>query len=95
MQTILTISYSHIHLKAVACAEAQITLISPFVGRILDWYKAANPSVTYTFSADCVKLENIVKDVCYLNLPPPPTEHHARKPLFHNYQFFSFTLTSP
>jgi transaldolase len=25
--------------QAVACAEANITLISPFVGRILDWYK--------------------------------------------------------
>ncbi|KAF8329006.1 transaldolase [Amanita rubescens] len=27
--------------QAVACAEAGITLISPFVGRILDWYKKA------------------------------------------------------
>jgi len=26
--------------QAVACAEARVTLISPFVGRILDWYKA-------------------------------------------------------
>ncbi|MFT6311117.1 MAG: transaldolase, partial [Porticoccus sp.] len=26
--------------QAVACADAGITLISPFVGRILDWYKA-------------------------------------------------------
>jgi transaldolase len=25
--------------QAIACAEAGITLISPFVGRILDWYK--------------------------------------------------------
>ena len=25
--------------QAVACAEAGITLVSPFVGRILDWYK--------------------------------------------------------
>ncbi|MDJ0661884.1 MAG: transaldolase [Crocosphaera sp.] len=25
--------------QAVACAEADVTLISPFVGRILDWYK--------------------------------------------------------
>jgi transaldolase len=30
--------------QAVACAEAGATLISPFVGRILDWYKNANPS---------------------------------------------------
>jgi transaldolase len=27
--------------QAVACAEGGITLISPFVGRILDWFKAA------------------------------------------------------
>src|SRR5262245_36941961 len=27
--------------QAVACADGGITLISPFVGRILDWYKAA------------------------------------------------------
>ncbi|KAJ1646075.1 sedoheptulose-7-phosphate:D-glyceraldehyde-3- phosphate transaldolase [Coemansia erecta] len=27
--------------QAVACAEAGVTLISPFVGRILDWYKAS------------------------------------------------------
>ncbi len=25
--------------QAIACAEAKATLISPFVGRILDWYK--------------------------------------------------------
>jgi transaldolase len=25
--------------QAVACAESDITLISPFVGRIMDWYK--------------------------------------------------------
>lgn len=28
--------------QAVACAEAHVTLISPFVGRILDWYKKNN-----------------------------------------------------
>ena len=28
--------------QAIACAEAGAFLISPFVGRILDWYKAAN-----------------------------------------------------
>ncbi len=27
--------------QAVACAEAGVTLISPFVGRILDWYKVS------------------------------------------------------
>src|SRR5271155_5504905 len=28
--------------QAVACAEAAVTLISPFVGRIYDWYKKEN-----------------------------------------------------
>ena len=28
--------------QAVACAEAKVQLISPFVGRIYDWYKATN-----------------------------------------------------
>eukprot|EP00833_Pecoramyces_ruminatium_P014535 jgi/Orpsp1_1/1188567/evm.model.d7180000065788.1 len=32
--------------QAVACAEAKVTLISPFVGRILDWYKK-NTGKTY------------------------------------------------
>jgi len=27
--------------QAIACAEAECTLISPFVGRIMDWYKKA------------------------------------------------------
>lgn len=35
----LTLLFSLI--QAAACAEAGVTLISPFVGRILDWYKAA------------------------------------------------------
>jgi transaldolase len=33
----LTLLFSLV--QAAACAEADITLISPFVGRILDWYK--------------------------------------------------------
>jgi len=28
--------------QAIACAEAKVQLISPFVGRIYDWFKAAN-----------------------------------------------------
>ncbi len=38
--------------QAVACAEAKITLISPFVGRILDWHKAKNPAANFTGAAD-------------------------------------------
>ncbi|CAK7897774.1 transaldolase [[Candida] anglica] len=37
--------------QAVACAEAKVTLISPFVGRILDWYKASTGE-TYTQETD-------------------------------------------
>jgi transaldolase len=37
--------------QAVACAEAGAQLISPFVGRILDWYKA-NTDETYDRSND-------------------------------------------
>ncbi len=33
--------------QAVACAEAGVTLISPFVGRILDWYKADSGRDSY------------------------------------------------
>ncbi|QJI30296.1 transaldolase [Pseudomonas sp. ADAK18] len=33
--------------QARACAEAGVFLISPFVGRILDWYRRANPEIDY------------------------------------------------
>jgi transaldolase len=38
--------------QAVACADAGVTLISPFVGRILDWYKAANQVAGYPAEED-------------------------------------------
>ena len=38
--------------QARACAEAGVFLISPFVGRILDWYKAKNPGTEYTSETD-------------------------------------------
>ncbi|KZR63324.1 transaldolase [Prochlorococcus sp. MIT 1303] len=38
--------------QAVACAEAGVTLISPFVGRILDWYKASTGRDSYTGPED-------------------------------------------
>ncbi len=33
--------------RARACAEAGVYLISPFVGRILDWYKANTDKKDY------------------------------------------------
>jgi len=38
--------------QAVACAEAGVTLISPFVGRILDWHKKNNPEGKYDGAND-------------------------------------------
>lgn len=38
--------------QAVACAEAGVTLISPFVGRILDWYVANTNNKSYAPEED-------------------------------------------
>ena len=38
--------------QAVACAEAGVTLTSPFVGRILDWYKAETGRDSYPGAED-------------------------------------------
>ena len=38
--------------QAIACAEAKVTLISPFVGRILDWYKADTGRDSYPPAED-------------------------------------------
>ena len=38
--------------QAIASAEANATLISPFVGRILDWYKKAEGKASYPPSED-------------------------------------------
>lgn len=38
--------------QAIACAEAGVTLISPFVGRILDWYKKDSGRDSYPAAED-------------------------------------------
>lgn len=38
--------------QAQACADAGIFLISPFVGRILDWYKQRQPDADFSFDKD-------------------------------------------
>ncbi|HJF28868.1 transaldolase [Acinetobacter bohemicus] len=38
--------------QAHACADAKVTLISPFVGRILDWYKKAEAVDAYPIEKD-------------------------------------------
>lgn len=47
--------------QAIACAEAKATLISPFVGRILDWFKTNVKDATYTGETDpgVVSVRNI------------------------------------
>jgi transaldolase len=38
--------------QAVACAESKVKLISPFVGRIYDWFKKYNPDANFRGDAD-------------------------------------------
>lgn len=38
--------------QAIACAQAKTTLISPFVGRILDWYKKSEGKESYPPAED-------------------------------------------
>ena len=38
--------------QAVACADAKVTLISPFVGRILDWYLKSTGKTSYPAPED-------------------------------------------
>jgi len=38
--------------QAVACAEAKVTLISPFVGRIMDWFKKSTGKESYEAAED-------------------------------------------
>ncbi len=46
--------------QAVACAEANVTLISPFVGRILDWYKKSTGKESYA-PADDPGVKNVTE----------------------------------
>lgn len=38
--------------QAQACADAGVTLVSPFVGRILDWYKVREPGADFSGDQD-------------------------------------------
>lgn len=56
--------------QAVACAEAKATLISPFVGRILDWYKKQEKKDSYPPAEDpgvisVTKIYNYYKKMGY------------------------------
>ncbi|QEA39545.1 transaldolase [Pistricoccus aurantiacus] len=50
IHTNLTLLFSFA--QAQACADAGVTLISPFVGRILDWYQAQDPEADLSGERD-------------------------------------------
>ncbi|WP_458525079.1 transaldolase [Onishia taeanensis] len=50
IRTNLTLLFSFA--QAQACADAGVTLISPFVGRILDWHKANEPDADFRGAKD-------------------------------------------
>ncbi|SEK89604.1 transaldolase [Halomonas daqiaonensis] len=50
IHTNLTLLFSFA--QARACADAGVTLVSPFVGRILDWHKAQEPDVDFSGDRD-------------------------------------------
>lgn len=50
IRTNLTLLFSFT--QARACADAGVTLVSPFVGRILDWYKAQSPDSDFSGDND-------------------------------------------
>lgn len=47
--------------QAVACAEAGVTLISPFVGRIYDWYVKRTGKATYDNPADDPGVQSVTR----------------------------------
>ena len=63
--------------QAVACAEAKARLISPFVGRILDWYKKSTGK-DYAAAEDPGVVS--VKEIYgYYNLKPGQTRRLERR----------------
>jgi transaldolase len=58
--------------QAVACADAGVTLISPFVGRIYDWYKAKN-GLDYAGSSD-PGVQSVARIYTYFKKFGYPTE---------------------
>ena len=47
--------------QAIACAEAGATLISPFVGRIMDWHKADQGVAGFAPAEDPVSLKTMAQ----------------------------------
>ena len=75
----LTLLFSLV--QAAACAEAGITLISPFVGRILDWHKAQAKNKDRIFMAEVSYIRTAL-DAYLLNHPSPPPHTHAPSAMY-------------
>ena len=60
----------------MACANAKATLISPFVGRILDWHKANSGRDSYPAAEDPGVLS--VQRIYRCAAPPPPAHCPSR-----------------
>lgn len=59
--------------QAVACAEAGATLISPFVGRIFDWYREREGVASYPPDAD-PGVQSVARIYAYLKKFEYPTQ---------------------
>ncbi len=55
--------------QAVACADAGITLISPFVGRIYDWYKKNQPEAFQNGDPGVASVSKIYNYLHYYEYP--------------------------
>jgi transaldolase len=53
--------------QALACADAQVTLISPFVGRIYDWYIEKKGKREYDIEEDPGVVRNNLNKKFLLN----------------------------
>ncbi|MDO6782794.1 transaldolase [Neptunomonas phycophila] len=58
--------------QAQACAEAGVYLISPFVGRILDWFRKENPDANYAPSEE-PGVESVTRIFNYFRQQSYPT----------------------
>ncbi len=55
--------------QAVACAEAGVTLISPFVGRIYDWHKKNSTDFNEEYDPGVLSVQKIYNYLHYFNYP--------------------------
>jgi len=58
--------------QAVACAQAGVTLVSPFVGRILDWFKKSESREAYT-PVDDPGVKSVIEIYQYFKAHKYPT----------------------